>query len=90
MLDDVLKELQNVDPLLPAKKVAAMLGLRPHTLNVWRWLERLGKPAPNLPYVKVGRRSIRYRLSDVKRFIEKNRRADPEQAPTAPSSTPLQ
>jgi predicted DNA-binding transcriptional regulator AlpA len=86
MLDDleVVKGFSLDDRLLRARQAAEMLGVSPQTLAVWRCRRNNGHPAPELPYVKVGRRSIRYRLSDVKGFIEKNRRAEPEQPATIP------
>jgi len=74
-IDSLVKGYQNSDPLLPEKKAAQILGLQPHTLAVWRLRASKGLPAPDLPYVRVGRRAIRYRLSDVQRFIELNRHA---------------
>ncbi len=76
-MDDLFKQFKDADPLLPAKKVAPMLGMKEQTLNVWRWLQRSGQPAPALPFVKIGRRAIRYRKSDVLKFIEENRHALP-------------
>ena len=70
MIDDLLKSFQSADPLLSAKKVAALLGITEHTLCVWRWKKKKGEPAPDLPFVKVGRRTIRYRRSAVQGFIE--------------------
>ena len=80
MLDDLIKGVQDADRLLPTTKVAAMLGIKPHTLNVWLCKKKNGEPAPDLPYVKVGRRAIRYRLSDVQRFIDLNRHTTGEVA----------
>jgi predicted DNA-binding transcriptional regulator AlpA len=53
------------DRLLMPTEVAAMLGVKEHTLAVWRSTHRVP-----LPYVKVGRK-VRYRLSDVLQFIGK-------------------
>jgi Helix-turn-helix domain len=51
--------------LLTESKTAELLGLRnPKTLAVWRCTKRY-----DLPYVKYGR-SVRYRLKDVRAFIE--------------------
>jgi predicted DNA-binding transcriptional regulator AlpA len=70
------------DPLLRPPKVAEMLGVKPQTLSFWRHSKNKGRPAPDLPWVTVGRRSIRYRLSVVNRFIDRNRHGDAEQAGT--------
>lgn len=75
MFDDILKSLKLDDRLLPASKVAPMLGISPQTLAVWRHRKNNGKSAPNLPYVKLGRRAIRYRMRDVNSFIEQNLQA---------------
>ncbi len=76
-IEELLKGFQNADPLLPEKKAAQIVGLKPHTLTVWRLRASKGLAAPNLPFVRVGR-AIRYRLSDVLRFIVQNRHALPE------------
>jgi len=81
MLEDLLKGFNPDDRLLRARQAAEMLGVSPQTLAVWRCRKNNGHTAPDLPYIKVGRRSIRYRLSDLKKFSDLNRRADPEQAP---------
>ena len=44
-------------------KAAEYLNIQPQTLNAWRCLRRYP-----LPYTKVGR-SIRYKKSDLDRFI---------------------
>lgn len=48
------------------KETAAILGVKPATLQSWRWARR--GPA----YVKVGR-LIRYRAADLAEYLEKNR-----------------
>lgn len=52
------------DPLLDQARAAEILGVVPETLQVWRSTRRYA-----LAYVKVGR-LVRYRESDVRRFIE--------------------
>lgn len=52
------------DRLLTPHEAAAMLGITPGTLTVWRCTRRY-----NLPYIKVGR-CVRYKRSDVLAFIE--------------------
>lgn len=52
--------------LLSREETAALLGVQTNTLAVWALHQRY-----TLPYVKVGRR-VKYRLSDVLCFIEKN------------------
>ena len=64
------------DPLLRPRKVAEMLGIAEQTLAVWRCRQNHGNAAPDLAWVKIGHRSIRYRLSDVEKFIDLNRSSD--------------
>lgn len=51
------------EPLLSVAEAAAMLGLKPHTLDVWACTRRYP-----LPFVKIGRRRM-YRPADVDAFI---------------------
>lgn len=53
------------DELVTTEGAAEFLSLKPQTLAVWRSTRRYA-----LPWVTVGRRSVRYRLSDLKKFIE--------------------
>lgn len=56
------------DPLLNSKQAAVILGLENHhTLEVWRSVKRY----PELEYVRIGRK-VKYRLSVLERFIERN------------------
>jgi len=66
------------DPLLRPRKVAEMLGMSEQTLAVWRYRKNNGLSAPDLPFLKIGRRAIRYRLSAVTTFINLNVHADAE------------
>ena len=52
------------DPLLNRTEAASYLGIQPQTLSVWLSTKRYP-----LPVVKVGR-SVRYRLSDLKTFLQ--------------------
>ena len=52
--------------LLTEDEAADLLANKPQTLSVWRTTKRY-----DLPYVKVGR-NVRYKLSDVQAFIERN------------------
>jgi excisionase family DNA binding protein len=49
--------------LLDTGPAAEYLGIRGHTLEVWRTSGRYG-----LPFVKVGRR-VKYRRADLDRFL---------------------
>jgi predicted DNA-binding transcriptional regulator AlpA len=51
--------------LLSSKEAAAALGLRSQTLVAWRSQRRAGPP-----YLRVGNRSIRYRLEDIQMYLE--------------------
>jgi hypothetical protein len=54
-------------PYLSEKEVAAITGLALSTLRNSRHMRR------GISYAVVGQRSIRYRLTDVIKFMEKNR-----------------
>ncbi len=53
-----------LDPLLTTEETADYVGATPRTLEAWRL--RGGGP----PFVKVSKRMVRYRLSDVTKWIE--------------------
>lgn len=73
MFDEIMKKFQNEDNIrITGAKAAAILGLQPQTLAAWRWRTSKGLDAPDLPWIKVGSRSIRYRLTDVNAYIEAN------------------
>ena len=52
--------------LLSAGETADILGLKESTLAQFRW-----RGDKRLPWVKLGK-SIRYKLSDIEEFIERN------------------
>jgi len=56
----------NSQTLLTRKQAAEYLGYKEITLAIWKSTKRY-----NLPYVKIGK-NIRYRLSDLIEFVEKN------------------
>lgn len=58
--------------LLTRKQTAELLGVAIGTLEVWAATKRY-----NLPYIKVGR-LVKYRRSDIERFIQSRRVAAPE------------
>jgi excisionase family DNA binding protein len=58
------------DPLRTPRETAGQLGVSTGTLNVWRATKRYP-----LPYVKIGRH-VRYRQSDIDRFIASRRYGD--------------
>ncbi len=56
-----------VHDLLTRKEAAYLLRLRPNTLAVWAVTHRFDK---DLPVIRLGRNLVRYRRSDILRFIE--------------------
>ena len=58
--------MPNAEKLLTPQEAAELLGLQEGTLAVWRSTQRYA-----LPFVKCGR-LVRYKASDVRRFIEEN------------------
>jgi len=55
----------NTTKLLTTDDVARMTGLSPETLAQWRWLKK------EIPFVRLGTKCVRYRLSDIDAWIEK-------------------
>jgi predicted site-specific integrase-resolvase len=55
---------QQLSKLLTEIETAEILGVSPTTLATWRCTRRYP-----LPYVRVGRRAIRYRAEDVAAFV---------------------
>ncbi len=62
---DVAEQYHQQDPLINERQAAMVLGVEPGTLAVWRCTKRY----PALRFVKIGH-AVRYRLSDIERFIE--------------------
>ena len=58
------------ESLLSPKAVAERIGVRETTLANWR-SQKMDRPNP-LPYVRIGG-LVRYRESDLERWIEKGR-----------------
>lgn len=54
--------------LLTSKQVASLLGVTEQTLAHWRST----RSRPDLPFLPISNRCVRYRVSDVARFIESN------------------
>ena len=54
------------DELLTPTETAALLKVRAQTLATWRSAHRY-----DLPFVRVGNKAIRYRLSDVNAWIDR-------------------
>jgi hypothetical protein len=55
----------NLSPRVETAEAAAILGVKPQTLEVWRCTKRY----PDLPYYRVGRR-IQYARTDLERWLE--------------------
>lgn len=53
------------ETLLTRRQAAEVLGLQPQTLARWKWEGREDRP----PEVRVGRRAVRYRASDLTKWI---------------------
>lgn len=53
------------DRLLTRKQAAEVLGFQPQTLARWKWEGREDRP----PEVRVGSRAVRYRASELSRWI---------------------
>jgi predicted DNA-binding transcriptional regulator AlpA len=53
------------DRLLTRKQAAEVLGFQPQTLARWKWEGREDRP----PEVRVGNRAVRYRASELSRWI---------------------
>lgn len=67
-------KVYNVPALLNETEVAKILGISPLTLKNER-----SRGEIRIPYVKIGR-LIRYRIEDLNRFIEQNRKVPMEVA----------
>jgi len=53
------------DRLLTRRQAAEVLGFQPQTLARWKWEGREDRP----PEVRVGRRAVRYRASELSKWI---------------------
>jgi len=51
--------------MLTRPEAAVFLGIKPQTLAVW------AMSGKHVPIVKVGARSVRYRESDLREFLER-------------------
>lgn len=58
----------NLQNLLDTKKAAELLGVSTAFLERDRWA------GARIPFVKVGRRAVRYKLEDLEQYIEKQTR----------------
>lgn len=58
--------------LVDEKKAAAILGLAVRTLQDWRRQTHRGRPR-GPAYIITGTRAVRYRVVDLKRWVDDNR-----------------
>jgi excisionase family DNA binding protein len=58
-------EIAVTPKLLTTEDVAEMTGLSPETLAQWRWLKK------EIPFVRLGKKCVRYRQSDIDAWLEK-------------------
>jgi predicted DNA-binding transcriptional regulator AlpA len=66
------------DTLIDTVAAAAVLGISPVTLGIWRCQRERDQPA----FVRVGRRAVRYSRAELARWID-SRRNDPKTAPAS-------
>ena len=67
-----------IERLLTPEQAAKILRVKPRTLQAWRY--RGGGPR----FIKLGRRSVRYRRSDLKQYIlDSLRRSTSDPGPDA-------
>ena len=55
--------------LLTTEQAAQLLGLSPLTLNAQRCLGQRDTSIPVVPWVKLSRRCVRYRRTDIEKYI---------------------
>lgn len=58
--------MSEVDQLLTTKQVAELTGIKESTLRFYRWLNDGSGPVS----FTLGRRSVRYKKSDVLRYLD--------------------
>ncbi len=63
----------NTQNLLTANEVAEFLQISPRTLASWR-----ANNPNDLPFIRLGNRTIRYRLEDLDDFLESDEIEDDE------------
>lgn len=63
--------MDSTDKLLTEAEAARFLATTPGTLTSWRNRKRQGIAAPDIPWITIGR-AVRYRKSDLERFLSEN------------------
>ena len=56
---------ESPDTLINTREAADRMGIAPATLHWWRWAASPDQP----PAVRVGKRGVRYRASDIAKWI---------------------
>lgn len=65
-------QLDQQTRLYKTKEAAAFLGVSIAFLDRDRWAGKRNGTGPLIPYVRVGNRAVRYRISDLQDHIEQN------------------
>jgi len=74
------------EPLLTTEQAAELCSVAPRTLVVWR---SEGRDGP--PFVRVGRRAVRYRPRDIAAWLEAGvRTSTSDPGPTVQTDEPMQ
>ena len=58
--------------LVSTKEAARILGVSVAFLERDRWAGNLNEAGPRIPYVRTGKRAVRYRLADLRDHIQNN------------------
>lgn len=64
-------QARNPDDLLTQDEAANELGVKPATLANWRCTRRT-----DIPFIRLGKRAIRYRWGDIQAYLDKCRVAE--------------
>ncbi len=57
----------NIENLLNEVEASKMLGISYNNLRMWL------RPQGKIPFIRIGKNSIRYELADIKNYIRANR-----------------
>ena len=66
-VDELIQQARRADELLPPEEAACVLNVKIGTLANWRCTKRA-----DIPYIRIGKRAIRYRWGDLQAFIQKS------------------
>jgi excisionase family DNA binding protein len=66
-----IKDIDSHPILITSKELAEILGVSANTLTSWRIIDKKMEKKPRIPFLKLGNK-VRYKLSDIKKFIESN------------------